>query len=38
MNLTQIARKTLEAYFERKDFQPDEKTKKNYYFIEMEEW
>jgi len=30
MNLTQIARKTLEAYFENKDFQPDEKTKKNY--------
>lgn len=30
MNLTQLARKTLESYFENKDFQPDEKTKNLY--------
>jgi len=30
MNLTQLARKTLEFYFENKSFKPDEQTKKKY--------
>lgn len=30
MKLTEIARKTLEAYFKGKEFVPDEKTKKKY--------
>ena len=30
MNLSQLARKTLEVYFQNKDFEPDEETKNKY--------